>query len=161
MTPLAVVLVLVPLAAMVIGFAVAIRRVIRLGAGPIDGFTPGGRRALLSEPRASLEEALGAPALPGRGSLLLTDRELVFERFFPRREYRIALERITSVEIGGGAGQVGVLEVRWGAPGGSGLFGLRIRVPDPELWSTAIRGAGASDPRASEAPTPAPRPQRR
>ena len=145
----ALLMLLVPLAAMVLGFLAALRSLLRGEAGPIDGFTPGGRPALRAEPKAFLRSFLDAPAVPGRGALLLTDRDLVFERFFPRREVRLDLARIVSVRDGGAGRRGRVLVVEWARDARFRARGLVLEVPDAEGWAEAIRRAGVSPPPVS------------
>ncbi len=152
----ALLMLLIPLIAMIAGFVVALRALLRGGATPIDGMTATGRPALRSEPRAYLRSFLDAPAVPGPASLLLTDRELLFERYFPRREVRVALARIVAVREEGLGRRGGVLVVEWAKDDRFRARGLVLEVPDATGWAEAIRRAGASPPPASASPEPAP-----
>ena len=152
----ALLMLLIPLAAMVAGFLVALRILLRGGAAPIDGVTPAGRPALRSEPRAFLRGFLDAPAIPGPAALLLTDGELVFERFFPRREVRVALASIVAVREEGAGKRGGVLVVEWAPDPRFRARGLLLEVPDAAGWAEAIRRAGASPRPASASRTPEP-----
>jgi hypothetical protein len=154
----ALLMLLVPLGAMVAGFLAALRALLRGGAGPIDGYTPSGRPALRSEPKAFLRSFLDAPAVPGRGTLLLTDRDLVFERFFPRREVAVDLARIVAARVGGEGRRGGILLVEWGPCERFRARGFVLEVPDAEGWAEAIRRAGASPRRTVGAPAPDPAP---
>ncbi len=152
----ALLMLLIPLAAMVAGFLVALRVVVRGGAAPIDGRTPAGRRALRSEPRVFLRSFVDAPAIPGPAALLLTDLELVFERFFPRREVRVALPSIVDVREEGRGRRGGILVVEWAKDERFRARGLVLEVPDAAGWAEAIRRAGASRRPASASPAPGP-----
>jgi hypothetical protein len=44
------------------------------------------------------QESLGVMQARGNGTLVLTDKELYFERWLPRREYRIPLAAIQAIE---------------------------------------------------------------
>ncbi len=150
---------LLPLAAMVAGFLLAVRVVVRSASRPVDGHTEAGRPALRAEAKVRLVEVLGAPSVGGRGSLLLTDRDLRFERFFPRREFRIELDRIGNVsEESPGAGD-GLLRVEWAEDGEPA--GIRLRLPGAAAWATAIRRARASlEPSPGSPPGSPPPPAR-
>jgi hypothetical protein len=136
----AVLLLVVPLVAMVAGFVLALRLIGRAGAIPVDGYTAAGRRVLKAEVGARLVGVPGGSTILGTGSLLLTDGELVFERYFPRREFRVDLAEVASVSTGNvGAGILAVDDV--------GGEGLRLRVSDADAWVGAIRRAVASRPK--------------
>ena len=45
------------------------------------------------------QESRGPMQLRGTGTIVLTDKELYFERLWPRREYRIPLSAIEAVEM--------------------------------------------------------------
>ncbi len=133
---------LLPLAVMIAGFLLAIRVVVRSAGRPIDGHTEGGRPALRSEADARLVEVFGRRSVGGPGSLLLTDRDLRFERFFPRREFRIGLDRIREVSAEDSGARGDRLRVEWLE--GEDRAGIRLRLPGAEAWAAAIRQARAS-----------------
>jgi hypothetical protein len=133
-------LLVVPLAILVAGFALAARAMLRSDAAPT--ITEEGRPVLRYAARARLHVLEGAPAIPGMGTLMLTDHEVVFERFFPRRELRVRLDRLTSaLEERGVAGEQ-LLVLRWSPTGRGAGEGARLGVPDPSEWIEAIREAG-------------------
>ncbi len=147
-------LLLVPVAAMVAGFLLAARQLVRDADRDARELGADGRPILRRALGAWLVSRRGRAAVPGPGMLALTDREIVFERFFPRREFRVGLERLTGarLEPSRGAGQSLVLEwPRGEAPRGDGVT---LSLPDAEGWVEAIRRAGACPARASADPRP-------
>ncbi len=145
----------VPLVAMVFGFLVAVRQLSRRAAVRGIDFAPDGARVIRFAPGAALKsrsaDGLRGSGLPvGSGTLMLTEREIVFERFFPRRELRIALGALREARAVGAGADRGSVVVRWDR-GGGGEVEAALSVPDPDGWLAAIRAAGASPPRAPEA----------
>jgi hypothetical protein len=145
----AIVWLAIPLVAMVAGFLAAIRLVARGDGAPIDGYTPDGLRTRRGESRARLLEVTGSRSIPGLGSLLLTDEDLVFERYFPRGELRVKLRDVVSVSTAEGARDVLTVEcenaARW-----------RVRAPDSAAWADAIRRAAAARRQEPGSPIRAP-----
>lgn len=121
----AVVLLLIPLLLLGIGFVLALRAVRRSSSTDRTGYTPDGERILWSEPFARLLRA--AAGSPGWGNLILTGTVLRFERYFPRRVYRMALDRIAAVRIGGAPRHPEVVICLRGDGGEAEEAALRVR----------------------------------
>jgi hypothetical protein len=158
MKALALLLLLVPLALMVVAFWLLARLLSRHGRELSPEYAADGKRVLLYAPRASLRSIQGATVVPGPGTLVLTERHLVFERFFPRREFRIELERIAGLQERRGAGRSAELVVQWtGGERGLGE-GCVLEVPDAVAWVEAIglarpcRSPSPPEPRRSTGP---------
>jgi hypothetical protein len=106
-------LLLVPVVAMIIGFLIAARTMLHGSASRTVAFTADGQPVLLFAPRATLHRSHGLSAWPGSGSLLLSARQLVFERFFPRREIRVPLGDLTTVRGESVSGAAGAVVLGW------------------------------------------------
>lgn len=150
------IVVLIPVLAMVTGFLVAARIVLR-GRDLTDrGFTAAGDRIMLGEPHARLIRASGVPGLAENGALLLTAGALVFERYFPARERRLVLDDALTASVGTAPGGTAILRVRADARPGSGGEEWEVKVADPPAWAEAIRRAVAAPREAVEAAAPSP-----
>lgn len=161
MKAMALVFLLIPLALMIAGFWVLTRLLTRHGRETAPTHAADGSRVLMYVPRASLKSIRGANAVPGPGTLLLTERHLVFERFFPRREFRVDLGRISGLEHRTGVKGESELDVSWTEVGRGRGEGFVVDLADPASWIEAIERARSSCPPAPGAPKPSPAPPSR
>ena len=82
---------------------VAVRRMAVSGAGTVDDHFAG-KTILLNIPNANFfgQQSLGVTQVRGNGSLAVTEDELYFVRWVPRKEFVVPLRHIQSVEIAKG-----------------------------------------------------------
>jgi hypothetical protein len=98
MLPIEQVILIVVMLVVIIGATlIGVRRVLARQAQALQARFPS---AKLIDPGANFfgQESKGVTQLRGNGTLVLTDSELYFELLVPRREYRIPLASIQSVE---------------------------------------------------------------
>jgi hypothetical protein len=158
MKAMALLFLLIPLALMIAGFWILTRLLTRHGRETAPTHAADGSRVLMYVPRASLRSIRGASAVPGPGTLVLTERHLVFERFFPRRELRVELGRISGLEHRTGVTGESELAVSWTGGERRQGDGCVLDGIDPAAWIEAIERARSSFPPAPGAQTPSPGP---